>query len=243
MTSKQPPGIATWMLKQFGSGSNNETLLGDLAEQYQHNGSAMWYWRQAMKAIPVSFFREIRAYKRISIGALLRGWAVWIVGGSMILPLVFPSGPGPQVGFHFVLDDPLSIAAGVMWMPTLGLHYLNREGLWSTPSSFILAIALPLIVGIICGWLVARWQISVERNPFTIRIPRVHPDRKTGVVLLFAASIFLVYLLLFGPLMLHFGPGLTYIFALLLATNVAASVVGILLGGGLFRNKSALAKV
>src|SRR5436190_3971374 len=94
MTSKQPPRIATWMLKHFGSGSNNEILLGDLAEQYQQSGRAMWYWRQAMKAIPVSFFREIRAHKGISIGALLRGWVVWIVGGTMIVPLVFPSGPG-----------------------------------------------------------------------------------------------------------------------------------------------------
>jgi len=229
------------MLKHFGSGSNNEILLGDLAEQYQQSGSAMWYWRQAVKAIPVSFFREIRAHKWISIGALVRGWVVWIVGGSMILPLVFPSGPGPQVSFHFVLDDPLSIAAGVMWMPALGLARINRGGLWSTPSSFILAIALPLLVGTMCGWLVTRWQISVERNPFTIRIPRVPADRKTGVVLLFAASIFLVYLLLISPLMFHFRPRPTFIFASVLATNAAASVLGILLGGGLFSSKSKLA--
>ena len=155
MTSKQPPGIATWMLKHFGSGS---------------------------------------------------------------------------------------IAAGVMWMPALGVHFFNREGPSSTPSSFIWVIALPLIVGTMCGWLVARWQISVERNPFTIRIPRVHPDRKTGVVLLFAASIFLVNLLFFGAFVLRFGPRLTYIFAPLLATDVAASVLGILFGGGLFRNKSRLAR-
>ena len=41
MTSKQPPRIATWMLKRFGSGPNNDALLGDLVEQYTQNGSAM----------------------------------------------------------------------------------------------------------------------------------------------------------------------------------------------------------
>ena len=73
------PRIATWMLKHFGSGPDNDTLLGDLAEQYQRNGNAMWYWRQALKAIPVSFFKEIRAHKWIAARALLTGWVVWII--------------------------------------------------------------------------------------------------------------------------------------------------------------------
>jgi hypothetical protein len=47
----QPPTIAAWMLKHFGSGPDNDTLLGDLAEQYQRNGNTMWYWRQALTAM------------------------------------------------------------------------------------------------------------------------------------------------------------------------------------------------
>jgi len=34
MTSKQPPRIATWMLKHFGSGPNNDAILGDLAPPF-----------------------------------------------------------------------------------------------------------------------------------------------------------------------------------------------------------------
>jgi len=63
MTSKQPPRIATWLLKRFGSGPNKDAVLGDLSERYLQNDSAMWYWRQAIKAIPVSFFREIQGYR------------------------------------------------------------------------------------------------------------------------------------------------------------------------------------
>jgi hypothetical protein len=77
----QPPRIAMWMLKHFGSGPDNDTLLGDLAEQYQRNGSAMWYWRQALTAIPVSLFKEIRGHKWIAGGALLTGWSVWKMFG------------------------------------------------------------------------------------------------------------------------------------------------------------------
>lgn len=78
------PRIATWMLKHFGSGPDNDTLLGDLAEQYQRNGNAMWYWRQALKAIPVSLLKEVRAHKWIAASALLTGWVVLIIGELMM---------------------------------------------------------------------------------------------------------------------------------------------------------------
>ena len=80
----QPPRMATWMLKHFGSGPDNDTLLGDLAEQYQRKGNAMWYWRQALKAIPVSLLKEVRAHKWIAASALLTGWVVLIIGELMM---------------------------------------------------------------------------------------------------------------------------------------------------------------
>jgi hypothetical protein len=60
MTIKHPPSVATWLLKKFGSGPDKDAVLGDLAEQYSQKKSAVWYWRQSLKAIPVSFFREIQ---------------------------------------------------------------------------------------------------------------------------------------------------------------------------------------
>ena len=52
------------MVKHFGCGPNNDVLLGDLAEQYRQRQNALWYWRQATKAIPVSLFQEVRKHKR-----------------------------------------------------------------------------------------------------------------------------------------------------------------------------------
>jgi hypothetical protein len=78
------------MLKQFGSGPNNDVLLGDLAEQYRQNGNAMWYWRQAMKGIPVSFFKEIRGHKATAARALLMGWGLWTLYVVWIVPRVTP---------------------------------------------------------------------------------------------------------------------------------------------------------
>ena len=101
-------------------------------------------------------------------------------------------------------------------MPVLGPAGFHRS------FSFIFAVALPLIVGAMSGWLVARF----------------HRDQQTGVVLLFAGSILLVDLLLFGPFALTVGSPVASIFVGPLAANVAASILGILLGGGLLRDKS-----
>src|SRR5580704_6183206 len=111
MTSKQPPAMATWMLKHFGSGPNNHTLMGDLAEQYQQNDSAMWYWRQAVKAIPISLFREIRAHKLIAARALMTGWGIWILCLLSIFPLLarLYFGVGRTNGLPFSVLIPLSL--------------------------------------------------------------------------------------------------------------------------------------
>ncbi len=211
MRSKQSPRIATWMLKHFGSGPNNDALLGDLAEQYLQKDSAMWYWRQAMKAIPVSLCKEIRAHKRIAARALLTGWVIWILCNFSIFPLVSP--------FFFG-------AWGVWWNPVLGggilARPLDNSAEFRRVYPFVFAVVLPLIVGGTCGWLVARF----------------HRDQRTAVILLFAGSILLINLQLFGRGFLFVKGSVPYVFVGPLVANVAASVLGILLGGGLLRDHS-----
>jgi hypothetical protein len=62
MISTHPPMVATWFLKQLGSGPNNDALLGDLIEEYGQGRSRIWYWRQVLIAIVVSFCKEIGAH-------------------------------------------------------------------------------------------------------------------------------------------------------------------------------------
>jgi hypothetical protein len=216
MTSNQPPRIATWMLKHFGSGPNNDAVLGDLAEQYLQKDSAMWYWRQTIRAIPVGFFRDIRGHKGIAARALLTGWVMWILGGILIFPLAFL---GTNVGYDFEPSHPIATAWSFMWMTVLGQAGLVRP---FYPFVFAAAVALPFIVGATCGWLVAR----------------LHRRQKTAVVLLFAGSILLVDLLLFAPFIATVQPSVVYLFAGPVAAIVAASVLGILLGGGLLGDHS-----
>jgi hypothetical protein len=236
MTPQQPPRIPTLMLKHFGSGSNIEALLGDLAEQYQQNNSAIRYWRQAMKAIPVSFFRDIRAHKWMVAQALMTGWGLWILAANLIFPIVnynpYTTPNASRVSFHVVWSDPRSVIAFTT-LPAIGAAF-HPKGPWSTPVAFLFALALPAVVGVVSGWLAAHWQVCIQADPATLRLARVHQDRKTSVVLLFAGSVLLMNLL---PFTFLFDRHIVFLVPLL-TLNAAASVVGILLGGGLFRDRS-----
>ena len=177
----------------------------------------MWYWRQAMKAIPVSFFKEIQGHTWIAARALLTGWGMWILcGKAMMFPFVGSSGNGWDAWIE--PGHPIQTAWSFVANPVTGPIYI--AGL-SRVFSPVFAVALTLIVGAMCGWLVASF----------------HRDQQTGVVLLFAGSLLLMHLVLFGPVIFFYGPSVAYIVGPL-AANVAASVLGILLGGGLLRDNS-----
>src|SRR5690242_17244140 len=72
----QPPKIARWVLSHFGSSPNNDAVIGDLDERYRYGRSHVWYWRQALYAIAMSFFEEIQRHKLMAIGTILLGWMI-----------------------------------------------------------------------------------------------------------------------------------------------------------------------
>jgi hypothetical protein len=87
MRSLEPPRIPTWLLRHFGSSPNNQSVIGDLAERYRHGQTAKWYWTQALLAIVVSGFNEIRGHKLTAIRALIVGWITLLVLANDV---VFP---------------------------------------------------------------------------------------------------------------------------------------------------------
>lgn len=170
----------------------------------------MWYWRQALKAIPVSLFKELWGHKWIAASALLTGWAAWMIFVTMI-PLHVPG------AFFF------------------SHRYVGEL--------VVNDAALPLLVGMLCGWLVSL----------------LHRKQPTAVVLLFATSFILLHPLVwkiglplglsglppglmqpafnFHPLSFASPSGLPSVYAQL-AAEVGAAFFGILLGGGLLFDKS-----
>jgi len=110
MTLKQPPRIATWLLKQLGCGPNQDAVLGDLAEQYTRKGSDMWYWRQTLKAIPVSFLREIQG-SRIPVLQVL---GITLLTLALIAALLSNINPFWKIGLAAVLGG-VFVGALMFW--------------------------------------------------------------------------------------------------------------------------------
>jgi hypothetical protein len=235
-TTKQPPALATWLLKHFGCGPNNDSVLGDLAEQYQ-NKSRMWYWRQVLKGIPVSVVTAALGHKVIAARAIVAGCIAWFAFLVLYPRLVFGFSPqpGPTFDLYHYLAHPL-FAWAALWIPVL--FSVSSPG-----DSWVLQlwiqVALPLSAWAVCGWIVTRVDTG-----------RAHRD----LAPLFAGFILLLNLLFVIPGLTGFlaefrgrpfGPNgavLSIHAASLIAltvANMAISVFGILLGGSVRRADSA----
>src|SRR5215470_12566207 len=70
---RNPPPIATWLLRHFGSSPNNDAVMGDLNERYGHGRSCVWYWQQVVAAIISSAFTEVRSDKLTAARSVILG--------------------------------------------------------------------------------------------------------------------------------------------------------------------------
>ena len=57
---RQPPALALWLLRHLGPRYRNESLEGDLFEQYQSEASHSWYWQQTIAAVTLAGANWIR---------------------------------------------------------------------------------------------------------------------------------------------------------------------------------------
>ena len=124
MRSTHPPRAATWLLRHFGSSSNNESIIGDLSEGYQSGRSSGWYWRQVLLAIIAGVFAEIRPQKLRALVAVITGFAI-------VLALTWLAAPpftrlqsrtigvwGDDAATHFALFPVEAIIAAIMGITT-----------------------------------------------------------------------------------------------------------------------------
>jgi uncharacterized protein involved in exopolysaccharide biosynthesis len=53
MMASRPPHFADWLLQRLTSGPRQQSIIGDLHEQYGRGRSVFWYWRQTITTILV----------------------------------------------------------------------------------------------------------------------------------------------------------------------------------------------
>jgi len=141
MNQNQPPKVAKWLLRHFGSSPNIEAIVGDLDERYSQGRSYLWYWREALQAIVTGFCQEVSGHKVLAIRALLLGWLVKFAWQRLSFPMFFwaacnenPNSCGVLFDWHSHWFMPLllaSVTASValcimsVWLVsrTSGQHY------------------------------------------------------------------------------------------------------------------------
>ena len=127
MTDKQPPALATWLVKRAARG--NEALVGDLVEEFHRGRSAVWYWRQALTAVfadrakPLAWTLGVVALyiigsyisipganadlpallERRAVGAPFRLFSV-VFGGQLTGITIFALGIGPYLSAAFIVQ-------------------------------------------------------------------------------------------------------------------------------------------
>jgi hypothetical protein len=110
MTSPQPPRLATWILRHFGVGPSNDSLLGDLAEEYSQGRTRLWYWREVATALILGFAQEIKEHKWLAMRAVAVGWGTsYAISRFLLSPTVVRD-------TRFLLRP-----GGIPWIPILWL--------------------------------------------------------------------------------------------------------------------------
>ncbi len=63
-----------WLLKQWASPYQRESLAGDLLEMYRGGRSRLWLWRQVIAALWIARLRAFRMLPRTGLGSALEGF-------------------------------------------------------------------------------------------------------------------------------------------------------------------------
>jgi hypothetical protein len=86
--------VATWLMSRM---CVDDSLAGDLVEQYLLGRSPLWLWRQVLGAIVVSSAHLIWRHRILALRALMIGWGASYVFGKCYWEFVIsPLGLAPQ---------------------------------------------------------------------------------------------------------------------------------------------------
>lgn len=174
MTTRLPPRLATWLLERFGNGRRNDSLIGDLHEQFAHGRSAGWYWYQVLRALAIA--ARVRLVTLIAAVAMTFVMALaWLQAQEF-----FARNAGSVHRFMAGMVDDYQTAAILTW-------------------SVSLAIKAPFFF--LAGWLAVRihrsgpWTVLATvlalyfLFPLRIRSVILPVERDLGIALIYASGL------------------------------------------------------
>jgi hypothetical protein len=74
---RKPPAVATRLL--LGLGAPDDSVVGDLLEEYQSGRSRLWYWRQVLSAVWLSSLRNTVTHPTRTLVSVATGWTTLLL--------------------------------------------------------------------------------------------------------------------------------------------------------------------
>jgi hypothetical protein len=131
-----PPAVPTWFLTRFLIGRRRDAIIGDLLEAHHDGLSALWYWRQALEAILMTFLVAVWEHKLIAVIALFLGFR----SNDVFMLIVRPSFIARvDVWYRFLIDGLIAMEwDGARHLAyDLGLAFLTVRVLYCALSAAI----------------------------------------------------------------------------------------------------------
>jgi hypothetical protein len=77
--NRLPPKFAQWLMRSLGCSQNNETMLGDIQEQFVAGKSRLWFWQEVAVAIITGGYPSIFTSRRLIMKRAMV-WTMALVG-------------------------------------------------------------------------------------------------------------------------------------------------------------------
>lgn len=142
-SSRQPPGIARWLLSHFGCSPNNDAVIGDLDERYRAGRRAGWYNKQAFLAFVSGWYDSIRERAFLTVSALVLS-AIHLIVLTVVFSYLARGAVNPLTGYAFskVLPESWWAYNAVFWPVDLMLTWM---------PVFLVSVTAGMVIACIYG--------------------------------------------------------------------------------------------
>jgi hypothetical protein len=146
--------MGEWLLERFGIPQRNESLMGDLMEEYSAGRSAFWLLRQVVNAIATTVAHDIKRHWLLTARAIAMGWALWFGCARIVSHFSL-------LGAPVLWSRIMGIVTFTLWPAFIG--WLVARTQRAHEAAMVLAYAASLAIYDIC-YIAIRWP-SIKRLP------------------------------------------------------------------------------
>ena len=116
------PAVATALLSRIAP--QDESLLGDLAEEYQAGRSRVWYWRQVLSAVATATLHGVGMHPLRAVSSVVIGW-----GSLLLLFVAFGDRTANGIaGLVWGWDRQAAYASGWWWPFQVTAAFVSYAG-------------------------------------------------------------------------------------------------------------------